>query len=45
MDPAQEVQDRVPEIPQLPADFHRNERDATRNTDQLRALGLHLLFI
>ena len=42
---ANEVQDGIPEIPQFPAHFHCDECNATRNTDQLRTLGHHLLHI
>jgi hypothetical protein len=44
-DIAQEVQDRTPEIPEFPSAFHRDDWDATRNTDQLCAVGYHLLFV
>ena len=43
MDIAQEVQDRIPEIPEYPPDFHLAVCDATRNTDQLCTLGCRLL--
>jgi hypothetical protein len=45
VDSAEEVQDCIPKIPQLPDPFHCDEYDATRNTDQLCALGAHLLRI
>ena len=45
MDIAQEVQDRTPEIPEFPPAFHRPDCDATRNTDELCALGHRLLLI
>lgn len=42
---AQEVQDWTPEIPEFPPAFHRPDSNATRNTDELCALGHHLLLI
>jgi hypothetical protein len=44
-DIAQELQDRTPEISEFPLAFLRDDWDATRNTDQLRALGSHLLLV
>ena len=45
VDIAKEVQERTPELPQLPARFHRNEHDGRRKTDKLHALGPHLHLI
>jgi hypothetical protein len=43
--PIQEVQDRTSKIRQLPAAFHADDYDATRNTDQLRNLDPYLLLV
>ena len=45
VDSSQEVQDRSPEIPEFPPAFRRDGCDASRNTDQLCALGCHLLLV
>jgi hypothetical protein len=45
VDIAQEVQDQRPEISEFSPAFHRDDWDTTRNTDQLCALGYHLLLV
>ena len=43
VDIAQKVQDQNPEILEFPSVFHLDAGNATRSTDQLCALGSHLL--
>lgn len=45
VDFAQEVQGRVPQVPQLPAHLHQHGQHASRDAAQLRALGARLLCV
>ena len=43
--PAQEVEDELPQVPQLPAHLHWHGQPATRDSAQLRAVGVSLLHL
>jgi hypothetical protein len=45
MDNAQEVQDGLPEVLQLPAHLYRCQHHASRDADQSCALGARLLHL